>query len=214
MSLCVFTFNSFCRRPRAAQQRSTATPRFNTISNENPDTLPPPLPTTHRLSHPLCGSGDRLTTSELSEEKKRSLANFSTPSRPLPAPHSFSFPTSLSVFRLFLSLSASHFFSFSSRPSTPLSTPTVCPSRLHTDRNSEKLIFLRPLSPVYPAAPAPLFLPLALTRGFVSIADVYCSAAHSYGGEEGREPLAGRSGTTTGPSRVPSERAQSTNEQQ
>jgi len=195
VSLCVFTFNSFCRRPRAAQQHSHSSIQHNI--KRNPGT-PSPRPPPPSVSRPLWGSGGRLTTSGLGKKKRGTSQTFQL------SPSFLPFSSSLSVFRLSLRLV---FFPPFSSPNSARNPDGVCPTRLHTDRNSEKLIFLRRS----PAAPAPLLFPLALTRGFVSIADVYSVARLR---ERRKRVLVGRSGTAASPSRVPSERAQSTNEQQ
>jgi len=183
VSLCVFTFNSFCRRPRATQQRA-ATPRFNTISNETrtPPPPPPPVP----APRPRAGAqqrrwergkrvrGYRVNNERARQErgekarerergrggerKKRSkLANFS------PSPFSFllhlllllrrALPSHRTDAAVFLRLSPTLSLSLSSRPPffPPASLRRPQPPRgslraaaLHMDRNSEKLIFLRP----------------------------------------------------------------------
>lgn len=158
MSLCVFTFNSFCR-PGLAQHSSTATPRFNTISNETQAPLsPPPRPV-------LCSNRERrvgrLTTSELGKKKRGASQTFQ--------PSLLPFPLSRVAVGL-PSLPVSFFLP--SRAARRPSTPTVCPTLLYMDRNSEKLIFLRRFSA---ARSRTLLLPLPLSP----LSDLYLLLVYS-----------------------------------
>lgn len=146
MSLCVFTFNSFCRRPRAAHSSSHSSIQHNIKRNPGAPCL---APLTLLLLSEVGRrrvEGRWVNNERARQEKRRSFANFSTFPPLFPPPPTSPLPPPLYV----------------APPSLSLIFPPVHPraptlTRLRMDRNSEKLIFLRRPPPSRPFEPRSRF---------------------------------------------------------
>lgn len=178
MSLCVFTFNSFCRRPRAAHSSSHSSIQHNIKRNPGAPCL---APLTLLLLSEVGRrrvEGRWVNNERARQEKRRSFANFSTflPCS-LRHQHLLFHHRSMSLLRL-----SPSFF-----PPVHPRAPTL--TRLRMDRNSEKLIFLRrPPSPPPPPVRSSRARVSASTSRTLPRICIYrgCTAHRSYG-EEGRE---------------------------